>query len=80
LLQSGDHGVAAGSAMIVGGAAETLARAAVRMARDPFRNLEWGLEVAANAVSLAERGVAGPTTARDTHRNVPSWTPAFGKA
>jgi geranylgeranyl reductase family protein len=80
LLQSSDHGVAAGSAMIVGGAAETLALAAVRMARDPLRNLEWGLEVAANAVSLAERGVAGPTRAQDTHRNVPSWTPAYGRA
>ena len=66
--------------MIVGGAAETLARAAVRMVRDPLRNLEWGLEVAGNAVSLAERGVAGPIRAEATNRNEPSWTPAYGKA
>jgi menaquinone-9 beta-reductase len=80
LLQRGESGVASGSARLVGGAADSLARAAVRMARDPLRNLEWGLEVAANAVSLAERGVAGPSRAGAANRTVPSWAPAHGKA
>lgn len=75
LLQRGDHGVAAGSAMLVGGAADSLAKAAARMARAPLRNLEWGLEVAGNAVALAERGVAGPTRAA-ANRPVPTSTPA----
>ncbi len=61
LLRRQGHGVARGSAMLVGGAADSLAKAAVRIARDPVRNLDWGLEIAANAVALAERGVSGPT-------------------
>jgi geranylgeranyl reductase family protein len=80
LLQRGESGMAAGSARLVSGAADSLARAAVRMARDPLRNLEWGLEVAANAVSLAERGVVGPSPAGAANRQVPTWAPAHGKA
>jgi hypothetical protein len=79
LLQQGDHGVAGGSARLFGGAAASLARAAARMARDPLRNLDWGLEVATNAVSLAERGVAGPNRTPAGNRPVPTWTPAHGK-
>jgi geranylgeranyl reductase family protein len=79
-LERGEHGVAAGSASLVGGAASSLARAAVRMARDPLRNLGWGLEVAANAVSLAERGLGSADRAAVAHRQVPALMPAHGKA
>jgi geranylgeranyl reductase family protein len=83
LVAHGDHGVAGGSAALVGGAATSLARAAARMAKDPLRNLEWGLEVAANAVGLAQRGVAGPARAPAEDRDAPTapWTAsAHGKA
>ena len=80
LMRQGENGVAGNSARLLGGAAGSLARAAVRMAGDPLRNLDWGLEVAANAVSLAERGLAGPTRVGAANRTVPTWIPAPGKA
>ena len=79
-LVQGDKGVAAGSAWLVGNAVGSLARAASRMAREPLRNLDWGLEVAVKAVQLAERGVEGPTRGSARDRDVPEWTPANGKA
>jgi hypothetical protein len=80
-LVHGDHGVAAGSAQLVGGAVGSLTRAAGRMVRDPVRNLDWGLEVAVKAVQLAERGVQGPARGPAVDpRYLPAWTPANGKA
>lgn len=78
-LVQGDHGVAAGSAQLVGGAVGSLTRAAGRMVRDPVRNLDWGLEVAVKAVQLAERGVQGPGRGPAADRYLPAWTPANGK-
>jgi geranylgeranyl reductase family protein len=78
LLQR-EHGVAAGSAQLVGGAVTSLTRAAGRMARDPLRNLDWGLDVAVKAVQLAERGVQGPAPRPAGDRMVPGWTPAVGR-
>jgi hypothetical protein len=79
-LVQGDHGVAAGSAQLVGGAVGSLTRAAARMVRDPVRNLDWGLEVAVKAVQLAERGVQGPARGPAADRYLPALTPANGKA
>ena len=79
-LVQGDHGVAAGSAQLVGGAVGSLTRAAGRMVRNPMRNLDWGLEIAVKAVQLAERGVQGPAQRQAADRYLPAWTPANGKA
>ena len=79
-LERGEHGLAAGSAGLVGGAADSLARAAFRMARDPLRNVEWGLEVAKNAVALAERGIGTADRTGGRTSSVPTLTPAHGKA
>jgi len=83
-LLEGERGVAGGSARLVGGAVSSLTRAAGRMARDPLKNLDWGLDVAVKAVRLAERGVEGPSSwapARGTtgNRPVPGLTPAVGR-
>jgi geranylgeranyl reductase family protein len=80
VLVQGEHGVAAGSALLVGGAVGSLTRAAGRMVRDPVRNLDWGLEVAVKAVQLAQRGVHGPARRPAGDRYLPASTPANGKA
>ena len=80
LVTHGENGVAASSAKLVGGATGGLGWAAARMVRDPLRNFEWGLEVASNAVSLAERAVAGPPRIGVEMRYVPTSMPAHGKA
>jgi menaquinone-9 beta-reductase len=79
LVTRGEHGVTANSAILAGGAADSLARAAVRMARDPLRTLDWGLEVAGSAVSLAGRGVTEPPRTAVEPRNVPAWAAAPGR-
>jgi menaquinone-9 beta-reductase len=80
LVRGGDDGVAAGSSRLVAGAVSSLAKAAGRMARDPLRNLDWGLDVAVKAVQLAERGVEGPARRPAGARGVPAPVPALGKA
>jgi hypothetical protein len=50
------------------------------MARDPLRNLDWGLDVAVKAVQLAERGVEGPARRPAGARDAPAPVPALGKA
>jgi menaquinone-9 beta-reductase len=80
LVQSGEHGVAAGAATLLGGAMGSLSLAAGRMVRDPVRSLDWGLEVAVNAVQLAARGVQGPVRRTAADRYPPAWTPATGRA
>lgn len=79
-LLQGEHGLAAGSARLVGGAVGSVALAAGRMARDPIRNIDWGLEVAVKAVQLAERGVEGPGRGAAGDRVVPAGAPGHGKA
>jgi geranylgeranyl reductase family protein len=79
-LLRGDGGLAAGSTGLVAGAVGSLAKAAGRMARDPLRNVDWGLDVAVKAVQLAERGVKRPTFEAAGNRDVPTWAPAIGKA
>ena len=69
----------ANSAILAGGAADSLARAAVRMVRDPLRTLDWGLEVAGSAVSLAGRGVTEPPGTAVEHQTVPAWAAAPGR-
>jgi geranylgeranyl reductase family protein len=79
-LLRGDGGVAAGSSRLVAGAVGSLAKAAGRIARDPLRNLDWGLDVAVKAVHLAERGVEGASQRAAVDRDVPALRPAVGKA
>jgi menaquinone-9 beta-reductase len=72
LVQQGEGGVAAGSARLVGGAAGSLTKAATRIARDPIRNIDWGLDIAVKAVQLAERGVEGPASVSAGAQRVPA--------
>jgi geranylgeranyl reductase family protein len=79
LLRKND-GVAAGSARLVAGTLRTLTQATGRMARDPLRNMDWGLEVAVKAVQLAERGVQGPTLRSADYRQAPALVSANWEA
>ncbi|HWA46561.1 MAG TPA: geranylgeranyl reductase family protein [Hypericibacter adhaerens] len=53
-----EGGTVLGPLRVARGAAQSLGRAGIEMARDPLVNLDWGIEVATKAVRLVERGVA----------------------
>ena len=52
-------GAAAGTIRLVCGTIASAVSAGMSVARRPMTNLDWGLELAAKAASLAERRVAG---------------------